>query len=250
MDITQIITAAIILTLAGLAQSVIGFGYALFATPLLLLGGMPLPAVIVLVGVCAMCQTAIGARSLRNDIPWKISGISIAVRLLGLVVGVLILMRLVALERETVQFVIGVILCLLVAAQCIWRPKPRDSIQPGWAGLAFFSSGVLSGLCGMGGPPVVLWAMSLNWNAHRTRGFLFVTLGGLIPAQLVLLAIAFGVDILWNALLALLLLPLIYAGSSLGLRIGRRIDKDRLRRMAYAVLLIMGASAIAPVFQR
>lgn len=203
-----------------------------------------------LVSTCAMCQTAFGARDLRHDIPWRIAWASVGVRLLGLMIGVFLLTRLVLLDRQTVQLVVGVILCVMVITQFLWKPRLRDEIHRGWATTAWLSSGLLSGLCGMGGPPVVLWSMSLNWSAHRTRGFLFVTLGAVIPVQLILLSMTFGAPILWNSALGLLLLPLIYVGSRLGLSIGRRIEKDRLRRLAYAVLLVMGVSAIAPALNR
>ena len=39
--------------------------------------------------------------------------------------------------------------------------------------LTFTGSGVLAGLCGMGGPPLVLWAMAHDWPTQRIRGFLF-----------------------------------------------------------------------------
>lgn len=249
MAVVEIVIAGIVLCLAGMAQSVIGFGYALFATPLLLLGGLPLPSVITLVATGAMCQTIIGARHLRQDIPWKISGAAFGVRLAGLVGGIVMLKQLVTLDRDTVQMVVGGVLCLMVVTQVIWRPKPQERVQPFWAGLAFLASGFLSGLCGMGGPPIVLWSMTQPWTAHRTRAFLFVVLGTLIPVQLTLLSLTFGAQILWQVLTGLLMFPLVYLGSTMGLRIGHRIEKNQLQRMAYAVLLIMGVTAVAPALK-
>jgi len=231
MELVDIVAAGVILTLASMLQSVVGFGYALFATPLLVWLGLPLPGVITLVATCSLLQALAGVRNLRTAVPWRLSLSATGVRLAGVIIGLLMLKRLVELEKDQIGAIIGVILCGLVAVQLLWRPQPVRKLHPGWTGLAFTGSGVLGGLCGMGGPPLVLWAMAHDWPTQKIRGFLFATFATGIPIQIVLLT-------------------LVYAGSAIGLPIGNRFAGPGLRRVAYAVLFATGVSAIVPVLTR
>jgi len=249
MEIYHYILVGLIVFLAGLLQSAIGFGYALFATPLLvLLTKIPLPNIITLVAACSFLQSLFGVIELRQHVPWRLSMTATIIRALSLILGILLLKILVGLSTSHIRMVIGCILCGLVALQLLYRPAPRPKLHWAWGGLAFISSGVLAGLCGMGGPPLVIWVMAHDWSNPKSRAFLFATFTAAIPIQLVLLGISFGRSILESFLLAVLLTPVVYLGSAVGLSIGRRISKERLRYLAYAVLLIIGISAIIPPF--
>jgi uncharacterized membrane protein YfcA len=248
MEILDIILAGVIICLAGMAQSAVGFGYALFATPLLIWIGIPLPSVITLVATCSTLQAIIGARKLHATVPWRLSLTATAIRLASVIIGLFLLKRLVVLNTGHIRLVIGCILCLLVAIQFLWRPQPVKTMHWGWGGLAFIGSGLLAGVCGMGGPPLVLWSMAHDWSTQKTRGFLFAVFATSIPGQIVLLSLTFGTAILWNVAMGIAFLPLVYLGTVLGLPIGNRMTKDKLRRIANAILLIIGVSAVVPAF--
>lgn len=248
MDIPAIVVSGVIICLAGMAQSAVGFGYGLFATPLLLWAGLPLPNAVTLVATCSMMQAAIGARRLHATVPWRLSLTATAVRLASVLIGLFLLKRLVVLNADYIRMAIGGILCLLVAIQLLWRPQPVKTMHWGWAGSAFIASGLLAGLCGMGGPPLVLWLMAHDWSTQETRGFLFAVFATSIPVQIVLLSLTFGTSILWNVAIGIAFLPLVYLGTVVGLPIGNRMAKDKLRRIAYAILLVIGVSAVVPAF--
>lgn len=70
MEILDIVIAGVIICLAGMAQSAVGFGYAMFATPLLVLIGLPVGhcmskknlrriayAILLVIGVSTVMQT-------------------------------------------------------------------------------------------------------------------------------------------------------------------------------------------------
>lgn len=230
MEILDLVLTGVIICLAGVAQSAVGFGYALFATPLLVWIGMPLPDVITLVATCSLMQAIIGAWTLHAAIPWRLSLTATAIRLASLIIGLLLLKRLAGLNMDHIRAVIGGILCLLVAIQFLWRPHPVKAMHWGWGGFAFLGSGLLAGLCGMGGPPLVIWSMAHYWSTEKTRGFLFAVFATSIPVQIVLLSLTFGTSILWNAAIGVACMPLVYLGSVIGLPIGNRMAKDKLRR--------------------
>ena len=232
--------------LAAVGQSAVGFGFALFAAPPLVWLGIPLPDVIAMVATSSIFQSAIGARHLRAAVPWRLSLIATAFRLVSVIAGLWLLKRLAVLNADQVKMVVGSILCLLVAIQFFCRPHPVERTHWAWAGLALVASGLLAGVSGMGGPPLVLWAMAHNWSTEKTRGFLFAVFATSIPVQIFLMCLTFGVDMLWNVAAGAAFLPLVYLGSAIGLPIGNRIPKERLRRIAYAILLIIGAGASVP----
>jgi uncharacterized membrane protein YfcA len=236
----------IIVCLAGIAQSAIGFGYALFATPLLVWTGLPLPGIIALVATGSMIQATIGARKLHAEVPWRLSLTASAIRLSCVLVGLFLLKRLVSLDADYIRLVIGGILCLLAGIQLLWRPHPVKSMHWGWGGLAFAASGLLSGLCGMGGPPLVLWSMAHDWSTRKTRGFLFAVFAISIPVQIGLMCLTFDLSVLRDVALGIAFLPLIYLGTVIGLPIGNRMTKEKLRSIAYAILLVIGVSAVVP----
>ncbi len=248
MEIYHYILIGLIVFLAGMLQSAIGFGYALFATPLLVLTGIPLPSVITLVATCSLFQSLFGVIELRHHVPWRLSLTATMIRALFLIIGILLLKILVGLSTLHIRMAIGFILCALVAMQLLLRPAPHPKLHWAWGGLAFVSSGLLSGLCGMGGPPLVIWVMAHDWSNPKSRAFLFATFTVAIPIQLLLLGINFGRSIIESFVLAVLLTPLVYLGSALGLAIGNRISKEHLRWLAYAVLLIVAVSAVLPPF--
>ncbi|MBD3240577.1 MAG: TSUP family transporter [Chitinivibrionales bacterium] len=248
MEPFQVVAAVVIVCLAGMAQSAVGFGYALFATPPLVMIGLPLPNVIALISTCSLLQAIIGVRRLRGSVPWRLSLTAMGVRLAGVIVGLFLLRELVALSAEQVRLVVGCVLCVLVGIQLIWRPRPVQSMHWAWGGLAFACSGLLAGFCGMGGPPLVLWSMAHDWPTRKTRGFLFGVFATAIPTQLALLWLTFGTPVLKYTAIGVAMLPLVYLGAMVGLPIGNRLGRTRLRRIAYVILLALGISAVAPAF--
>lgn len=242
----DVAAAGAIICFAVAAQAAVGFGSALFAIPLLVLLGIPLPEIIVLVATCSMMQTIIGARKLRENVPWRPAFAAISVMTVGLVLGLVLLSRLANLNKDSIRLAVGCVLALIVVAQIVIRPKPVAKLHPAWGGVAFLSAGFLGGACGMNGPPLVLWSMAHDWSNAKTRGFLFAVFSMANPMQIALLAVTFGPSVLWFAVLGVGFLPLVYLGSAIGLPIGNRMKKDTLKKSAFAILLVIAASAVVP----
>jgi uncharacterized membrane protein YfcA len=246
MEVLDIGLAGIIMCLAVAAQSAVGFGSALFAAPLLVWIGMPLPNVIALIATCSMAQASIGVCKLRADVPWRAAFVAIVVMTVSLLLGLFVLKKLVALNTEYIRLVMGCVLCLLVGIQYMWRPHPVARLHWGWGGGAFLASGFLGGVCGMNGPPLVLWSLAHDWSTQKTRGFLFAVFAVSNPILLATLSLTFGSSVLWSAAMGIAFLPLVYVGTRIGLPIGNRMKKDTLKNVAFALLLIIGVSAALP----
>ncbi|MBN2315248.1 MAG: sulfite exporter TauE/SafE family protein [Sedimentisphaerales bacterium] len=246
MSVPDIVVAASILCLASSVQSAIGFGYALVATPLLIWTGIPLPNAITLVAVCSFVQSVIGARHLRASVPRRLALIAITIRTGTLIIGLRILRQIAELDSRDIRFVVGIVLCLLVISQLVGKVRPADTVHWSWGALAFSTSGLLAGVCGMGGPPLVLWAMHHDWPSEKIRGFLFAVFAASIPIQVGLLYFTFGMNILRSAGTALLLAPAVFLGAAIGLPLGNRLPRPVLSGIVYATLLVISLSSIIP----
>lgn len=246
MELSYYACMIVIIWMASVIQSAVGFAYALFATPLLIWLGTPLPRAIAIVAMCSFLQASIGSRQLRASVPWRFAISAITIRIVGTVLGISLLKQLAIQSRSDIKLVVGCILCVLVIFQLVCRIQPRDAVHWLWGGLAFSASGVLTGVCGMGGPPMVLWSLAHKWSVEKTRGFLFVVAAASIPFQIFLLYISFGVDILRGILIALLAAPAVFLGAKIGMPIGNQMSKNVLNRIVYLILLVVGISSVAP----
>lgn len=235
-----------IILLAVAGQSAVGFGSALFAAPLLVWLGIPLPNVIALIATSSALQSAMGVRHLRADVPWRASITALSVMMIGLFCGLYVLMKLVTLDAGSIRLVMGCVLCVLVLVQWVWHPRPVERLHPAWGGVAFLTSGFLGGAIGMNGPPLVLWSLAHTWSNQRTRGFLFGVFSLSNPISILVLSLTFGPSVLWSVALGVAFLPLIYLGSRIGLPIGNRMKKETLKNVAFALLMVIGITAAAP----
>lgn len=227
-------------------QSVVGFAYALFATPILVLAGIPLPQSMAIVATAALVQSLTGVRKLRHDVDWRLALAGTVIRYAGTAVGAVLLRQLVQCSSRDIRFVVGAILLSAVGTQVGLRLQPREHIGRVWDITAFSLSGVLAGLVGMGGPPLVLWVMAHTWSAQRTRALLFALFLFALPFQIAVLLFMFGTQAASGVLAGAVLSPLVVVGSLLGLRLGRKLPKQHLRTIAYAILFCIGVAAVMP----
>lgn len=244
--IEHLAAISLVVFVAGILQSAAGFGYALLATPMLLWMGLPLPQVLAAVALTTFVQTALGARHLRAEVPWRIVGVATVVRLLAALAGIYALRRLARLDAADIRMVVGLIVAVLVISQYAFRPHPHAHLHPAWAALAFTASGFLAGLCGMSGPPLVLWVMAQPWSSLKSRGFLFASFMMTVPMQLGLLYLALGPAVVDGIVMGAALAPAAAAGALVGLPVGNRLPKPVLKQVVYAILMIVALNAVVP----
>jgi len=135
---------------------------------------------------------------------------------------------------------LGVVL-LIVGTGFLIVPPHRVVRWPGWvAGPVGLSSGLLTGLFGTGGPPLVMYYQLSGADKAAFRGnlmaiFLLMTFirvpsyvgMGLITAER-----------LWSSLAVL---PAVLAGAWIGNRLHLRIEEATFRRLVAGALVVLGA---------
>jgi uncharacterized protein len=244
--VVHLALTALVLAAAALLQGTIGFAYALLATPLLTLLGVALPQTMATVATASLVQCVVGMRQLESDIPWPHVLHGTLVRYAGTLLGSLALLGVATLPKSLVGLCVGCILVAVVGAQLALRVRPAARLHPLWGWLAFGTSGLLAGVSGMGGPPLVLWAAAHDWQPRRVRGFLFAMFFFALPFQLLVLWLMFAADALLGMRTGLLLMPLVLLASVCGVWLGNRVTAGPLRAATYGVLLVSALGLIVP----
>jgi uncharacterized membrane protein YfcA len=162
-------------------------------------------------------------------------------------IGVFGLGALMARSQETIGQVVGLIILISIGLQSLSGKRFERATSWPWMLITFGGSGLLQGLSGIGGPPMVLWTYSQNYTVDRARAFLFALyIANFIP-QMLVLNIKFG-SAIWNsAVLGLMATPFILAGADLGLRMGNKLGDRWLRPLVYTILVsLAGMLVVGP----
>ena len=239
-----LIWAGIIMFGGSLVQGTIGFALGMIAVPLLVEARFSLSQAVALTTLSIGIQVMFGAWQLREHIPWDDVKPAAIARFLSVALGVLLLLNVEALDAVAVKRLVGIGVLLGVAVRVLAGRMARRE-WPKAASLAAFSvSGILQGLVAMGGPPLVLWMTTRDFRAQEARAFtmtLFLLNTPVQVALLLLLSQTMSFDVI---VMALALAPLIYIGTTIGIRIGDRFSKELLNRAALAVLILVALNAI------
>ncbi len=238
------VLAGIILFGGSIVQGTIGFALGMIAVPLLVEVGYSLSQAVALTTLAIGIQVTFGAWQLREHIPWHDVKMAALLRYLTVPVGIWLLLQFENMDADAVKGLVG---CGVLLGVCLRMLAPgqktRDLPLP-LSAAAFALSGFLQGLVAMGGPPLVLWTTTRSFSAQQARAFtktLFLLNAPLQVLLLVLLSQTMSADVLGTALL---LTPLIFVGTTIGVRIGNRLSKARLNAIALALLVVIGLSAI------
>lgn len=174
----------------------------------------------------------------RRAVPWRELGPLLLALSAGIPAGALLL-RAGAGERWLVQL-LGVVL-LLFSAYFLLLEKPGAPLRsrrgsPIGAGLA---SGVLAGLFGTGGPPLILHfrLRGLPKQSFRAALLAVFLVTGLVRFPVYLAAGLIRLPTLWSALLVL---PACLLGLALGQSLHLRVSERGFRRAAAVALGILG----------
>lgn len=245
----EIILSSIILSAASAIQSVVGFGLALFAVPLLVWIGVPLLPSVFLVLSISCFTSLMGVHRLKNDLQPKLTAMASLSRMLGVLPGYLAALYTVNSSPASLKAAMGFVVGLGVVAQSRklfgssdlpLGQEPNRRLAP----FAFLSSGFLTGWLGMGGPPLVFWVLTGKQDARKTRAFLYGIYVLTIPFQLALMA-CHSPDTVATAMpLLLVALPASLAVTSYFLKLGDRLEVEKLQKMSLVLLTLLSGKAL------
>ena len=246
-SVGELIAIGCTIAAATVLQSAVGFGFNLLAIPVLLRCGLELHEAIIVSVVAQVWQQGAGIYHTRKAIVVRpLVPVTVAVAVF-LAVGVVMQGYIADWDRQTIRRLVGALILLGVLVQWLCRPAPRQRLHAAWGVLAGACAGVMGGLAGVPGPPIVMWVMAHDWSNARSRGSIWAMFIVLTPLLFVMLWATKGNEALVALLPSVALIPVVQLSAMLGLRIGNVIPKPRLRRIAFAMLLVIAVVAIAGV---
>jgi len=244
MNIGEAIRIGSVLLLGGVIQSSTGFGFGLFAIPLLLFMKISLPETIIMVIISSAIQKAVATNHLKRFVVWKELIPLMGVGLLSLPLGIFLMFRVSNLDHSLIKQIMGgcIFLLLLLHLRGVTRSTGKGS--PLWGYIAAFFSGLLNGFANIGGPPMVLWILSKNWTNERMRGTLLAFSLVFVPSQIVIMSVVFGPPIFHGLLKGFVLSPLVLLGTYMGLKIGKEFSETRLKIIMRILLFCIAFTSI------
>lgn len=240
----QYLTVFAILLASSVVQGAVGFAGGLFGIPLLILAGFSLAEAVSINMVASTVQNALGAWRLRREIDFRAAFRPTMLRFLMLPLGVWTLYVVGTTSKDLTSQIVGCIILLILAIQWLLSVPPQDHLHWAWEIGAFLGGGFLLGLCGMGGPLMVLWVMAHRWPIARAKAFLYYLFAtGSVPHAF-FLWLFFGEKIFVALWLGVLALPALVIGMLIGLQIASHLPDHVIRRLTIGVLVLIALSAI------
>lgn len=224
---------------ASLLRGFTGFGFGLAAVPLLSLA-LPPAKVVPLVVVLQAIVGAAGIRGAARLCDWRAVAGLVPGLLCGVPIGLLILT---AFSPTSIRLAIG----LLIAASVVLlgsgvRLPPRPSLPVTLA--TGLTSGVVSGLSSMGGPPIVVYLLALGHGASVVRATSIIYFMAAAVVSLVPMTWRGLIDrqvLIW----AVVCVPVLFGGSWAGTWAFARAKPHHHRLTALVVLSVLSVTLIA-----
>lgn len=227
--------SGVIFLLAGLIQGLTGFGAGLVAIPLLcLIMGVKLAVPLcILNGLVINTTLAYAYRHLfdwRRILPLLLGSIP------GIVVGTLLFKHA---DPLVIKKLLGILLLSYSGFNLLFKPR---AINPPlfFAYAAGFLSGASTATLSAGGPPVIIYATLTDWKKNEIKATLigFFVLNGYLAAATHAINGAITMDTL---LFFAVTTPFVLAGTFIGLRIGKRVNRRLYLQTVYLLLMGLGA---------
>lgn len=228
-----------IIFIAIFIQSLAGFGSALIAMPFLIaiLGVDVARPVFILVG-----QTAGLMFMYEYRADWKFTDVRFLMlgTLIGIPIGTWVAT---SMTEETFMLVLGII--LIVYALYAFSGFTLPKLQERWGTLFGIFSGILHSAYNVGGPPLVMYNTTQEWDQRRFKGntqaIFFITAWFIIFEHYRLGNIT--MPVIQNYLI---MAPTMAIALLVGFRLERYIKQSIFRKIVLTMLLIIGLNLVNP----
>lgn len=233
-----------VLSTAAFIQSTVGFAAALFGIPILIWVGNDLMAAQLLVITAMLPQNAYAVWKLRKSIEFKEVVWPASIRIAAMPIGIIGLTYAMSWSAEGINQLVGCIILFAIMLQALVGIEWKSAKRWYWVTLTFGGSGILQGLSGMSGPPMVLWVHGQRYTADRARAFLFAMYISNFAPQVALLWWSFGNSVWYAVGVALLSVPFVLISAALGLKLGSRLGDRWIRPLSYTFLFLLALSSL------
>jgi len=241
-SLPQLLLVCLILAVAEAVYVTLGFGAGLIAVGGLALLLPELRDVVVLLLLVNLPAELWVVWTSRRDIVWR----GVLVLFAGIAVGIPVGTWLLRWGKPEILLTALGFFLVAVGAVFLILPATRRRTLPGWvAPPVGVLSGLLTGLFGTGGPPLVLYyqlggAGKAAFRGHLMAIFLLMTTVR-VPSYAV-----FGLITPTRMWSALLVLPAVLMGALIGNRIHLELGEEMFRRLVSGALVVIGLLLLIP----
>lgn len=238
----ELLLVALIVAAAQAVYVLLGFGAGLVSVGCLVL---LLPdvrdAVVLLLLVCLPAELGV-VRSSWKSISWR----GVAALLVGIGAGIPLGAWLLRFGKPSFLLVVLGAFLVLSGVAFLRSPSARRGGWPPWVAPGVgLVSGVLTGLFGTGGPPLVLYYRASGADKAAFRGNLMAVFLLQTAVRVPVYALL-GLIAAAHLVSALLLLPAVALGAWLGHRVHLGLAESGFRRLVSAALLLIGLLLLVP----
>lgn len=230
----------LVIFLATLIRSTIGFGEALVGVPLLALR-IPVSIAAPLAVSVSVCVAALIVAQDWRQIEVRSVSWLVGSSLFGIPLGLILLTTA---SDTLVKMILGIVIALFAAYSLLARTQLHlRQDHRAWLLGAGFCSGVLGGAYGMNGPPLAIYGALRRWSPQQFRA----TLQGYFLAASVAGLVGYVAVGLWRAEVTryfVLCLPGVCIGVVVGRVLNRRIGGVGFFRIVYAGLVAIGVALV------
>jgi uncharacterized membrane protein YfcA len=235
MSTGQVVWCLAVFAVAACVQSIGGFGFSLFAVPLMALA-IDLPDAVIAGSIASLANVVVLSLRSLADVDWSVTRRFNFPALLGMPLGLWVLVHA---DEGLLKVGLGVVIVVLIMV--LMRTRAKNQPRPIVEVVAGLCSGVLSTSTSTNGPPLVFAAQLRGMQPDQFRAtlsFTFALQGAISLAAFVIAGEASREAVL----VALLGLPLVAVGQWLGVRIRPRVHGKRFEQLVYVLL---GLSAVS-----
>lgn len=230
------LAACLALLVAELVYVLLGFGAGLIAVGTLALVLPELRDVVVLILLVNLPAEAFVVWTSRRHIRWR--GLSLL--LVGIAVGIPAGAWILRFgEPSFLLNVLGLVLVAIGAVFLLVKDEVRINIPPLANPVTGLASGLLTGLFGTGGPPLILHFRLLGVSKAAFRGNLMALFLLMTAVRLPSYCIV-GLITPQRLIAALTVLPAVIAGALIGNRIHLDLSERAFRRLVSVGLVVLG----------
>ncbi len=235
---TDLAIAAVVAAFSGIIHGYTGFGGALVMVPLLSLLFGPVEAIAVMVISALLGSAHVYAGAARLALWREVGPLSIAI-MVATPFGVAILFNA---DPEWIRRAIGafvLLAALLIKSGWVYRGR-RGVLASGVAGAL---CGGITGIAGVGGPPVVVYFLAAPQPVEIQRANIIISVGVVALVTLVTLAVGGGVGT-GTVTRGVVIAPFYMAGFWTGGRLFAIAPAELYRKVALWLLIATGLSVV------
>jgi uncharacterized membrane protein YfcA len=239
----QLAVTLVVLFASQVVYALFGFGSGLLSVAVLAFFYTDLSGLVALLLLINLPTELFVVRRDRRSVPWRELGPLLLALAAGIPLGTALL-RAGAGERWLVLLLGALLLVFAGWFLFMERPRPAHSLPAGSSLAAGLVSGVLAGLFGTGGPPLILHfrLRGLEKQAFRAALLAVFLVTGLVRFPVYIAAGLVRLETLWSALLVL---PACLLGLAVGQRLHVGISEEAFRQATAAALGLLGVLLLA-----